>query len=715
MSSFTVIRGGLLTSIDLLRTLNGEAGDVMCLSGSVVAGDGGGGVYFWEANVITGDDAPHIVVPNNPRGRWRRLVAAVADVPALLAKNILAYGAVRAEASALSSAAQAALNDAAIADAMEAATAGGTRSGAIYAPSGTFFVATTIEYIGAGEQLSIYGDGGGTQVGGTSFRWVGASGAGPVLELSGVWRGVCEKFDLDGNSLVETVAYVHSDQATMARTGAGFQGYVFRHIGVINANPDAADPVLFRVGESVGGTYQADLTTWESCVFLGSVTKPWNVTAWRNEQGGNTTTFRFRDCWATYCRFGVDAKNNSETLLVDSMLFTNVCGALLTVESVDAAANTITVTGHRLINGERVRVGSTVSVPGGLVAIDAAVDDRKTYWIVNRTANTLQLSESSGGAAVDITTAGSGVIKLHVLDSACVRGGTEGRIVMSGCNVQNGAPAGGTVGRIFSGTLMGSSGPGLNFRDNSIATDDTPDLHTGEWNGQLTMENNVFRGGVSNAATYTSRFMCAPLLVGGTPTGGAPPGAVASRNNRFGIPYNPDGTAMTEGDYAARGAYAPFYAFGGSGGRNEAALTGWEPSFGGAFSYYGKARTPVTSSGDHYVSADGKTYVCEPWDGNIARSFTAMIETIVADGARSAPVTVAWSPTGVLKAGTKIEAVYADLSGAVSYLPAGVTLECGRSGADEVWVRYVNNSGGPVTVAAGYVFFEASNSVRPYL
>lgn len=60
-----------------------------------------------------------------------------------------------------------------------------------------------------------------------------------------------------------------------------------------------------------------------------------------------------------------------------------------------ATGDTITQTAHGLANGAKV-VFDTVRVPTGLTA-------GTTYFVVGQTANTFQVSLTSGGAAVDIT------------------------------------------------------------------------------------------------------------------------------------------------------------------------------------------------------------------------------------------------------------------------------------------------------------------------
>ncbi|HRX79149.1 MAG TPA: hypothetical protein P5307_08815, partial [Pirellulaceae bacterium] len=67
----------------------------------------------------------------------------------------------------------------------------------------------------------------------------------------------------------------------------------------------------------------------------------------------------------------------------------------------NSATNVITSPSHRLIDGDVVRVVSTNSLPGGLLA---GVD----YFVVNRTPDTFQLATHPDNTPIDITTAGSG-------------------------------------------------------------------------------------------------------------------------------------------------------------------------------------------------------------------------------------------------------------------------------------------------------------------
>jgi len=64
--------------------------------------------------------------------------------------------------------------------------------------------------------------------------------------------------------------------------------------------------------------------------------------------------------------------------------------------------NILTVTGHDFVNGVGIKVSNTGGgLPDGL-------DSNTTYYVVNKTLSTVQLSLTVGGSAVDVTSVGSG-------------------------------------------------------------------------------------------------------------------------------------------------------------------------------------------------------------------------------------------------------------------------------------------------------------------
>lgn len=77
-------------------------------------------------------------------------------------------------------------------------------------------------------------------------------------------------------------------------------------------------------------------------------------------------------------------------------------GGLKVATTVDTAGETIQCPGHGFVNGDQVvvvQVGS-LGLPGGLV-------EGTTYFVINATSDALQVSLTSGGAAVNITGVGS--------------------------------------------------------------------------------------------------------------------------------------------------------------------------------------------------------------------------------------------------------------------------------------------------------------------
>lgn len=73
--------------------------------------------------------------------------------------------------------------------------------------------------------------------------------------------------------------------------------------------------------------------------------------------------------------------------------------------AVDTAADSLSLVGHGLANGDRVEFGGTL--PGGLAA-------STLYYVVGATADAFKVSSTRGGAAVDLTSAGSAYVMDNV-------------------------------------------------------------------------------------------------------------------------------------------------------------------------------------------------------------------------------------------------------------------------------------------------------------
>jgi hypothetical protein len=67
---------------------------------------------------------------------------------------------------------------------------------------------------------------------------------------------------------------------------------------------------------------------------------------------------------------------------------------------VNVTSNVFSATAHAYQNGDVVTLSTTGSLPAPLVST-------RDYWIVERAVNSFKLSETAGGAAIDITTTGS--------------------------------------------------------------------------------------------------------------------------------------------------------------------------------------------------------------------------------------------------------------------------------------------------------------------
>lgn len=76
----------------------------------------------------------------------------------------------------------------------------------------------------------------------------------------------------------------------------------------------------------------------------------------------------------------------------------------------DASNNYLTSVGHGLNNGDQLNFLTDGTLPGGLTQLEYAEPwSGELYYVINRTANAFQVSLTSGGGAVDITSSGSGI------------------------------------------------------------------------------------------------------------------------------------------------------------------------------------------------------------------------------------------------------------------------------------------------------------------
>lgn len=82
--------------------------------------------------------------------------------------------------------------------------------------------------------------------------------------------------------------------------------------------------------------------------------------------------------------------------------------------TVDTATNVITATGHPFVNGERV---SFDNVGGGL---PAGVATNTNYYVRDTAPNTFKIAATRGGAAIDITSVGSGINRVFTPELSAI-------------------------------------------------------------------------------------------------------------------------------------------------------------------------------------------------------------------------------------------------------------------------------------------------------
>lgn len=92
-----------------------------------------------------------------------------------------------------------------------------------------------------------------------------------------------------------------------------------------------------------------------------------------------------------------------------------------TITAVDTATETVTSNAHGYANGDPIQIASTGTIPAGLLALT-------TYYVVGATTNTYQFALTTGGAAINITSVGSGTIttnRVYVVGDLVSSGGSN--------------------------------------------------------------------------------------------------------------------------------------------------------------------------------------------------------------------------------------------------------------------------------------------------
>jgi hypothetical protein len=85
---------------------------------------------------------------------------------------------------------------------------------------------------------------------------------------------------------------------------------------------------------------------------------------------------------------------------------TDKCGNFGTISAVDTAGDKFTSNGHGLPNGALVGIFAATTMPAPLIA-------GSMYYVVGTATNTFQVSLTLGGAAIDLTTTGSGTLTYY--------------------------------------------------------------------------------------------------------------------------------------------------------------------------------------------------------------------------------------------------------------------------------------------------------------
>jgi hypothetical protein len=95
---------------------------------------------------------------------------------------------------------------------------------------------------------------------------------------------------------------------------------------------------------------------------------------------------------------------------------TDKCGNFGTVSAINTTTDVLTSNAHGLANNTLVGIATTGTMPAPLIA-------GSMYYVVNKTTNDFQVSLTSGGAAIDLTTAGTGTLTYYTFQTPSNVGG----------------------------------------------------------------------------------------------------------------------------------------------------------------------------------------------------------------------------------------------------------------------------------------------------
>jgi len=100
-------------------------------------------------------------------------------------------------------------------------------------------------------------------------------------------------------------------------------------------------------------------------------------------------------------------------MTLDTALVSHLVGDHGLVFTAAAATDIITCAGHTRKNGDKLRLATTGGLPGGLTA-------NTTYWVRDVVGTTFKLAATPGGAAIDITSTGTGSHTFQTILSALI-------------------------------------------------------------------------------------------------------------------------------------------------------------------------------------------------------------------------------------------------------------------------------------------------------
>jgi len=126
-------------------------------------------------------------------------------------------------------------------------------------------------------------------------------------------------------------------------------------------------------------------------------------------------------------RDGIDVKTGADKDMVITSKYSTLKGSLSgsgsisvpqtinlnTITAINTGTDFFTCVAHGLLNGNQVFIDSDATMP-------APLEKFNIYYVINKTADTFQLSLTSGGSAIDITSAGSGTITFQTQSAVVI-------------------------------------------------------------------------------------------------------------------------------------------------------------------------------------------------------------------------------------------------------------------------------------------------------